>query len=256
MGSLSRMKRLLAIALSALLTVHGSADWRVTERTSLAARPGLEFGKIRCASQSVSTVLHIVRFSAKTHGFVVLDDPEKTFDLGSAAQKRGTPAAVNGGYFHADRTPLGLVVRQGQILHPLEKAKLLSGLVVVTRDRMALVRVGEFKLSPAVLEALQAGPFLVDEGKPVVGLNALRPAARTFVFTQGADRFGFGVCEPVTLAEIGQILATPGLLPGGAITRALNLDGGSSTGLWVAAPEPFYLREGKDVRNFLGVLPR
>ena len=79
-----------------------------------------------------------------------MDDPARIFDIASAAQKRGALAAVNGGYFHPDRTPLGLVVRQGAVLHALEHASLLSGLVVVTRDRIALQRVGEFKPSPAV----------------------------------------------------------------------------------------------------------
>ena len=73
----------------------------------------------------------------------------------------------------------------------------------------------------------------MDAGKPVAGLNADRPAYRTFIFTQGPDHFGLGISESVSLAELAQILATPDLVPGGKITRALNLDGGSSTGLYV-----------------------
>ena len=237
------MRLLIALA---LLPICAGAD------ETLPAPPGLEFAKISGSSAE----LHIVRFNAKTHTFAVMDDPEKHFDLASAAQKRGALAAVNGGYFHPDRTPLGLVIRQGVELHPLERAKLLSGLVVVTGGRIALLRVGEFKPSANVREALQAGPFLVDGGKAVPGLNADRRAERTFVFTQGADRFGLGVCSAVTLAEIAQILAAPDAVPGAKITRALNLDGGSSTGLWVAGEKPFYLREGKDVRNFLGIVAR
>ena len=232
------------------------ADWTPTSHETLPSPAGLEFMRVRGAVDGVTAELHVVRFSAKTHLFAVMDDPEKRFDIGTAAQKRGALAAVNGGYFHPDRTPLGLVVRQGVELHPLERAKLLSGLVVVTRERIALLRVAEFKPSAAVREALQAGPFLVDGGKVVTGLNAERRAERTFVFTQGADRFGLGVCGAVTLAEMGQILAAPDAMPGGKITRALNLDGGSSTGLWVAGEKPFYLREGKDVRNFLAIVAR
>jgi len=40
------------------------------------------------------------------------------------------------------------------------------------------------------------------------------------------------------------------------IVRALNLDGGSSSGMWVAAPsKPFYLEEIKEVRNYLAIVP-
>lgn len=246
------MRRLFLI----LLIGRAAADWTPAGRDALPAPAGLEFMRVRGAVNGARVELHAVRFSAKAHTFAVMDDPAKSFDVATAAQKRGALAAVNGGYFHPDRTPLGLVVRQGVPLHALERAGLLSGLVVVTRERIALLRVGEFKSSSTPREALQAGPFLVDGGKAVTGLNAERRAERTFIFTQGPDRFGLGICDSVTLAEMGAILAAPDVLPGGKITRALNLDGGSSTGLWVGSEPPFYRREGKDVRNFLGIVTR
>jgi len=239
-----------------LLIVRAAADWVPAGREALPAPAGLEFLWIRGKVDGSAAELHVLRFSARTHAFAVMDDPAKAFDIATAAQKRGALAAVNGGYFHPDRTPLGLVVRQGATLHALEHASLLGGLLVVTRERTALLRVGEFKASPGVREALQAGPFLVDGGKAVAGLNAERRAERTFIFTQGPDRFGLGICDSVTLAEMGQILASPDVVPGGKIIRALNLDGGSSTGLWVGSEPPFYRREGKDVRNFLGIVAR
>jgi exopolysaccharide biosynthesis protein len=244
------------ILLLAFLITRAAADWTPAGCDTLPSPAGLEFMRVRGALDGESVELHVVRFNPKTHTFTVMDDPAKIFDIATAAQKRGALAAVNGGYFHPDRTPLGLVVRQGVALHGLEHAGLLSGLVVATRERVALLRVGEFKSSAAVREALQAGPFLVDGGKAVAGLNAERRAERTFVFTQGAERCGLGVCSAVTLAEMGRILAAPGIVPGGKITRALNLDGGSSTGLWVAGDPAFYRREGKDVRNFLGIIAR
>jgi hypothetical protein len=237
-----------------LLIVRVAADWVPSGRDALPAPVGLEFMRIRGAVEGSTVELHVILFNTKTHAFAVMDDPAKMFDIATAAQKRGALAAVNGGYFHPDRTPLGLVVRQGTTLHAIEHASLLSGLMVVTRERTALLRVGEFKSLPGVREALQAGPFLVDGGKAVTGLNAERRAERTFIFTQGPSRFGLGVCDSVTLSEMGRILAAPDVVPGGKIIRSLNLDGGSSTGLWVGSEPPFYRREGKDVRNFLGIV--
>jgi hypothetical protein len=60
---------------------------------------------------------------------------------------------------------------------------------------------------------------------------------------------------PVTLAGLGQILARPGLFGDLKIDRALNLDGGSSTALWVAA-DGFSRPEWKPVRNAVAVTPR
>ena len=89
----------------------------------------------------------------------------------------------------------------------------------------------------------------------MAGLNAKRRAERTVLL---ADRQGVAALlttAPVTLAELGQILATPGMFGDLKIDRALNLDGGSSTALWVAA-DGFSRPEWKPVRNAVAVTPR
>jgi uncharacterized protein YigE (DUF2233 family) len=248
--------RRLSLFLICLHSFAWGSEWALQKNEALAAPEGLRFSKLTVAHAGDDAVLHVVSFSAKTHTFAVMDDPENAYDLASAAQKRGALAAVNGGYFHPDRKPLGLLVRQGRELHPLERAKLLSGLLVVTDQRIALLRVGEFKRSPQLREAVQAGPFLVDGGKAVSGLNDTRRALRTVVFSGSNGQFGLAISSSVTLAQMGAILATPGLLPDLKITRALNLDGGSSTGMWVTGAPPFYRSELRDVRNFLGIVRR
>lgn len=233
------------------------AEWTFSNAVTLAAPAGIDFVRRSATDGEGSVELHIVSFRVQAHTFAVMDNPEGAFDLGSASAKRGALAAVNGGYFHPARTPLGLVVRQGLTIHPLERAKLLSGIVVVRKDRIALLRTDEFRASADVREALQAGPFLVDRGKAVAGLNDTRRAARTVVYSDAAGNFGVMICRSSTLAATAQILATPGALSSGKITRALNLDGGSSTALWVKREaSPFYSREWKGVRNYLAIVPR
>ena len=251
------MRLLLFVLLAVFHITPLRAAWTFTAPEPLRAAAGLEFVRREAGDGAQRVELHLVTFRAKTHTFAVMDNPEGAFDLGSAAAQRGALAAVNGGYFHPDRTPLGLVVRQGATIHPMERAKLLSGLVVATADRVALMRAGEFKMSAKVREALQAGPFLVDDGKAVAGLNDTRGAARTVVFTDGSGRFGLLIGKSATLAEMAQILATPGLLADGKIVRALNLDGGSSTAMWAKQDaSAFYAREWKGVRNYLGIVVR
>ncbi len=253
------MKHVIAIVCFLCTTPLLWAQWALVEREPLPAPAGVTFTKVKVTDGDRRTAeLHVVAFSEKTHTLAVIDDADGAATLASAAEKRGALAAVNGGYFHPDRAPLGLVVSGGRTLHPLERAKLLSGMVVVSKDGVSLRRVGEFKMSPAVKEALQAGPFLVDGGKAVAGLNASRNALRTVVCTMGTDRAALVVCDWVTIAEAAQILLTPGVFPDGRkVSRALNLDGGSSTGMWVRGEgAPFYLREGKDVRNYVAVVAR
>ncbi len=251
----------IAIALVCLLCTSPLlwAQWSIVGRETLASPVGVEFASVRVTGgEGRKAELHVVVFNEKTHTLKVIDDPDGSSNLADAAKDSGAVAAVNGGYFHPDREPLGLVVSDGKTLHSLEKARLLSGLVVVSSKGISLRRVGEFKMAPAVTEALQAGPFLVDGGKAVKGLNSTRSAARTVVCTAGSGRVALIICRWATLAEAAQILLTPGILPeGGKIVRALNLDGGSSTGMWVRREgEPFYVREFKDVRNYLAVVKR
>jgi len=249
-----RLALVFAIHLITLASLH--AGWTFSPAEPQKAPPGLDFTQRKASNDGQTADLSIVSFSPKTHTFAVMDNPAGAFDAESAALKRGALAAVNGGYFHLDRTPLGLVVRQGAEIHPLEKAKLLSGLVIVAGDHIALRRASEFKASPTIREALQAGPFLVDAGKPVAGLDNTRSAARTVIFIVSSGRCGFLTCKSLTLAATAELLATPSLVAGGSITRALNLDGGSSTALWVRSDPVYYEREWKSVRNYLAIVAK
>jgi uncharacterized protein YigE (DUF2233 family) len=255
-----RLARIVIFRLLLILSLAtGSlqAGWTLRSRTARPAPAGLAFSESEISRDTDGgATIWAVAFQPRTHAFAVMDNPAGDFDLGSACAKRGALAGVNGGYFQPDRTPLGLVIRQGAQLHPLEKARLLSGIVSVTAGAVTIQRSGAFRLTTAVREALQAGPFLVEGGKKIAGLNDTRAAARTVVFQDGAGRAGVLVCKSTTLAETADILATPALFPEGKILRALNLDGGSSTALWVRGDPPHYQREWKTVRNYLAIVPR
>lgn len=252
----SGMRLLLALALLVLAPHPLTAGWTLTETTPRSAPNALEFIEREVTDGTQRATLWVVTFHPKTHTFAVMDNPEGDFNLGTASEKRGALAAVNGGYFHPDRTPLGLVIRKGEQLHGLERAKLLSGVVSATAGGVSIQRASAFKLSPAVREALQAGPFLVEGGKAIKGLDTTRSAARTAAFQDARGHAGILICKSVSLAEMAAILATPAIFPEGKIVRALNLDGGSSTALWVRGSPPFYAREWKGVRNYLAIVPR
>ncbi len=187
---------------------------------------------------------------------VVFDNPENKGFLGDLARKRDCLAGVNGGYFHPDTRPLGLVVSEGHTLHPLVRARLLSGVLVVKNGRLTLLRVQEFSPSASPSQALQSGPFLIDHRKAVSGLNDTKRARRTVVLSDSSGQYGVVVTDSFfTLAELATLLTTPGIVHELDITRALNLDGGSSSALWARTVEgAVYLAEGKRVRNFLCLL--
>ncbi len=187
----------------------------------------------------------------------VMDNPGNKGFLRDLLQERNCLAGTNGGFFHPDTRPLGLVVSEGQTIHPLVRARLLSGVLVVTDERLRLLRVGEFSPSAAPSQALQSGPFLIDHRKPVPGLNDRKRARRTVILTGSADQYGVLVSDSFfTLAELATLLATPGIVHELDITRALNLDGGTSSALWARTTKGVVYRpEAKRVRNFLCLLP-
>ncbi len=236
----------------------GQAQWTLESSEKLEpASPLVSLSRKTAAGGGRRVELRTVFFNVKQCSLRVIDDAPGTATLETAMRAHGCLAGVNGGYFHPDRTPLGLVISDGRQLHALERAKLLAGIVAVSEGRFEILRAAEFAPDTAITQALQAGPFLVDGGAAVRGLEATRRAERTVVATDGKGNGALMVCGPVTLAEMAAILAAPGILPEMRIVRALNLDGGSSSGMWVdAKPNPLYVREIKEVRNYLGVVAR
>jgi hypothetical protein len=120
--------------------------------------------------------------------------------------------------------------------------------------RVQIMRVREFPPRPKLDAAVQCGPFLVDGGNPVRGLDGSRLGRRTFAATSSNHRAALGVCSDVSLAQLAEILATG--TPDFGISRALNLDGGSSTAFWFArsAGGAFSIPEQKRVRDFVAIV--
>ena len=187
----------------------------------------------------------------------VTDNPVGDKDLASVMKRTRGLAGVNGGYFDPQNAPVGLRISDGKLIAPFRKARLLSGVLVTTKGRLELLRAAEYSSRKTATAALQCGPFLVDGGAAVSGLNNTRPARRTFVLTTGSDRAAIGFCSPVTLAQLGEILATVRLTPDLKVQRALNLDGGSSSAFWFAGERGvFSIPEQKTVRDFVVITPR
>lgn len=241
-----------------------SAEWTRVSSEVMHSAPRITHERQiwRSRDNGDDTVVELVRFQPTEATFRVVDQgSEGDQSLASVMRNAGAVAGINGGYFHPDRRPLGLLVANGVTLHPEERARLLSGvLLVFANHSIKLQRVDEPRPKMAVRDAIQAGPFLVDGGQAVSGLEAKRAARRSVVATDSAGHWAILIIEHATLAESAILLSTPGVLgEGKSITRALNLDGGSSTGLWVKGPgggSPHYSPEFGTVRDFLAVFPR
>ncbi|HEX7516558.1 MAG TPA: phosphodiester glycosidase family protein [Chthoniobacterales bacterium] len=255
------MARLSARFVLALFLVGSArADWTVTaSQTERGAAAGVEHRRIVLTESNTDerATLDLAVLATKSATLRVIDNPAGKDNLAAVMRRENCLAGVNGGYFDPENKPVGLLISDGNVIAPLRKARLLGGVMMVSNGRIQLLRLAEYSSKRRATAALQCGPFLVDHGHPVPGLNETRPARRTFVVTGGSDRTAIGFCSDVTLAQLGRILATPGVAPDLKVQRALNLDGGSSSAFWFAGERgPFSISEQKTVRNFVAVVPK
>ena len=238
-----------------LLATSARADWAVgSSETEKSTAAGVEHRRVVLEEneKGEEATIELALFSAKSTALRVVDNPGGDQELAAVMRRTRGLAGVNGGYFDPQNAPVGLLISDGKLIAPFRKARLLSGVLVAGKGRVELLRAGEYSSRKTVTTALQCGPFLVDGGTAVAGLNATKPARRTFVLTAAPDRAALGFCSPVTLAQLGEILATARLAPDLKVQRALNLDGGSSSAFWFAGERGVTsISEQKTVRNFV-----
>jgi exopolysaccharide biosynthesis protein len=250
----------LGFIFALLLLASARGEWTVaSSQAERSAVPGVEHRRVVLteSESGEEATLHLGLFSSKSATVRVIDNPTGNDDLAAAMRREHCVAGVNGGYFDPEDKPVGLVISAGKLIAPLRKARLLSGVLVANAGRVHLLRTAEYSPKRKADEALQCGPFLVDRGQPVPGLNDTRPARRTFVLASGPERAAIGFCSAVTLAQLAKILATTGIAPDLKVQRALNFDGGSSSAFWfVGERAPFSISEQKTVRNFVGIVPK
>jgi exopolysaccharide biosynthesis protein len=230
------------------------AEWETAQRRDFKdSSAKVRASELLLTNGAMDAEVQIVYFSPSEVRFQVVPNLEgKIEGVRSALNATGGIAGINGGYFEAHLSPLGLLISNGHVIHSGQKAKLLSGVFLVRDGRPEIIRARELASTKSIQQAIQCGPFLVVDGEPVPGLNAERIAARTFIFCCGSSCWGFGTCRSMTLAAVGEMLAKAKLIRDFRISQALNLDGGSSTTLYAKLDNHEIFSEGRSiVSNYL-----
>lgn len=147
----------------------------------------------------------------------------------------GALAVVNGGYFEPDFRPTTWVVDEGiELARKADTAK--GGVLALGSTGIYLGPVAGLEFEPVL--AVQSFPLVVEaEGKSGVYRDDGRRAARTVACLVGDTLHLIVISAPrgdgPTLFETAQLLREPRPL-GFGCRRALNLDGGPSSGVWFA----------------------
>ena len=233
-----------------------SADWQVTsanrESSSVA---GIEHRRIVLENSPERATIDLAFFPTNSAKLRVIDNPSGSENLSDVMRRDNFIAGVNGGYFDTRFKPLGLRVIDGTMRLPLIRARLLTGVLCASSRGIEIARLGEFSQKKKCDAAIESGPFLIDGGTPVRGLDHSRGARRTFVAVTRSGAATLGVSNDLSLAELASALVA---LPDFKVSRALNLDGGSSSAFWFRRSDgtPFSIPEEKAVRDFVGIVPR
>jgi len=251
--------RILCTPLFLATVASAHAEWNVLSVEQDAGRTGIEHRHVVVEDTGLGqrADVDVVIFSAKSCALRVIDNPEGE-SLSAIMKQEKCICGVNGGYFDTEFKPIGLRVDDGRTLSPLRRARLITGILLEWNRRIDVIRVSEMSTTKKIVAAVQAGPFLVEGGKAIRGLNDSQQARRTFAAIAANDRGLLGVCSHVSLAELANILATVPVGGNSKIRRAMNLDGGSSSAFWFARENGsvFSMPGQKPVRDFVGVVPK
>jgi uncharacterized protein YigE (DUF2233 family) len=257
-------RRILALASTCVGLVHRasaqSAWLPATVESSVELGHGATCERFTVNGRDDNVDFHIVRFDASQCTLRIVDQPDPTapLSLGAVMPQVGAIAGVNGGFFDPKFQPLGLMICSGKKTGSWQKSSLLGGVIQVKQGHTRILWRDEFQSSAGLSDLLQTGPRLVNNGAAITGLEVRSSRPRSFVATDNAGHWVIGICHYISLGGLAQLLATPGTIPGLKVVRALNFDGGKSTGLWAlpTTGPSIYEREITRVRNFVAVVPR
>jgi len=194
---------------------------------------GIELRRLRVELSGVSNRLWLARIDPTRVRFRVLYDQANPRLVSEWFASVKPLLAVNAGYFTEDYRPTGLIVSDGT--RSGQSYVGFGGMLAVRPDRVEVRWLVARPYSPgeSLRQAVQAFPMLVHSGgKPGISEDDGKLARRTVV---GQDRQGqiVFVVSPdafFTLKTLAAFLAASDL----ELDTALNLDGGTSSGMLVA----------------------
>ena len=174
------MRRLSAAILFLLVVATAArADWKAisTEVEPSPAR-GLEHRYVVFENSATGerVSMELALFSVKSCRLGVIDQPtEPRADLDEVMLREKCSAGVNGGYFDPDYRPIGLLVVDGKTIAPLQRARLLTGVLSALAGKSSNLAGRRILTQQKLDAAIECGPMIVDLGKPVRGLESTQP---------------------------------------------------------------------------------
>lgn len=206
----------------------------------VALAPGIRYRAVSFTAQSGEAMrLHQISLDPKTADLrvVVPTDPSAVAVIGEQTKAL---AAINASYFDDERQPLGYLKCDGRVINGgVASGAAFTGVFTMKGRTPRIVSRAAFD-GHAVDTALQAGPRLIADGAPTAGLRETRSFRQSGVAVTRAGHIVIyatdGSYRGISWSEMQTVLSGP-VGQGGLDARdVLNLDGGSSSQIYVRTP--------------------
>ncbi|MCC5791703.1 MAG: phosphodiester glycosidase family protein [Legionellaceae bacterium] len=197
--------------------------------------PGIDYLDVNYSYLTPWSHIHAFKIDPQQYRFQLalansLDQRNASVD--SLARDTSAAIAFNGGFFDKQYRPLGLRISNGQRINPIKQVS-WWGIFYLKHQRAFIASPREYIPSRQLDFALQSGPRLIINGR----IPPLKPgrAQRTALGITPQGQVIVVVTDNVALStsELATLMQSPPL----SCRNALNLDGGSSTQLWVNLPD-------------------
>lgn len=185
-------------------------------------------------NNSISDLVRIVRFNLHDVSLSVAYQPQQPLSMQDWVQKEQPTALINGGYFDGLDHATALVISNSQTFGTSYQG--FGGMLAVdAQGNVQLRSLHEQPYQPSenLQQATQCAPMLLLNGQRTQfnADNKASPRSIVALDKQGRLLFITSPSTAFTLDEMADLLARSDL----SLVTALNLDGGSSTGLYVNA---------------------
>lgn len=200
-------------------------------------KPGLEHRTIRLLDENGRQTenLTLLRIDPNLFTFEIGYSPGQPQPLATWQEETGALIVMNGGFFTEEFLATGLIVVDGQASGSSYVG--FGGMVTIDEGGVAVRSLAVRPYDPAETfdYALQAFPMLVMNGEAAYQTADFDTARRTVIGVDGDGRILLILASwgSFTLAELSSYLAEADF----GLVNALNLDGGTSTGLILADPQ-------------------
>lgn len=197
----------------------------------------------------------------------IYQQPEKIHSLAKSikevTQGQNAIIGINGGFYTPDFQPAGLFIDKNIVTQPLVKDSLaLSSICINKKGKMFLAKHPNKCLN--AFYAMQTGPLIIDDGNVSTDVTLLpqklttlkvffEPQRRTILALSNDGKLVVIITSPLTLLEAANLLKSyPDAFGVKGFQRALDLDGGISTGMYIGFKKnPLYFTEKVRVKTFV-----